>query len=919
MRSGEEIQADLRKFVTRWRNYAEGERNEAQTFLNELIACYGADRKAAGALFEDAYTATGIMDMYWPARCIVEMKAPHRADKLSEHRKQALDYWHSSDDAASNRAAPPYVVLCAFQRFEVWEPGRFPSAPRADFTLDELPENYEKLLFLAGTDEEPLFGASYKELTTEAAKVVAELYQVLLERKAAAPETLRSFVLQIVWCLFAEDLGMLEGHPVQRIIEDLIRHPERSSYVELGALFDILNDPDDYGRQGVLQGTRYVNGSLFAAPAKVHLDQNDLAMLRKAAEFDWRKVDPTIFGSLMEGCLGHDRRWELGAHYTHEVDIMKIVRPTIVEPWRDRVDATATLAEVRGVLEELCTFRVLDPACGCGNFLYVAYRELRSLEHELKERLVTVARQTGMPAPAADGLPYYPLSNLRGLDIEPTAVLIARVTLWMGQRQMIDRFGAAEPALPLVDLSGIQVSDALAQPWPVADCIVGNPPFLGSQHIRAARGDAYVDWLKTTFKVGVKDYCVYWFRKAHDHLLAGQRAGLVGTNSISQNRARSVSLEYIAANGGIITDAISTQKWPGDAKVHVSLVNWIKAPSSPPTEFVLDGEPVDGITPELRTPGHSTGAVANLRANKGRCFQGPIPAGAGFVITEDEAQAMLARTTVNYRDVVRPYLTGDDITEHPKQEPRRWIIDFAHLPLETALQYPDALDIVRTRVKPTRETNNRAAYRHYWWQFAEARREMRAALHGMRRFVVSVAQGKRLLLAWVDEWTCPSNLTNVFAFEDDYAMGILSSFTHGAWAWSRGSTLKGDLRYTPSSVFETFPWPCPATDTQRERVAEASRRVVGRRQQICGENNIGLTALYNLVDEGAYADLKAHHDELDEAVVAAYAWPKAIARDEGEIVQRLLGLNREIAAGTRRYDPFGAQAAVAATQLPIPD
>ena len=180
MRSGEEIQADLRKFVTRWRSYAEGERSEAQTFLNELIACYGADRKAAGALFEDAHTATGIMDLYWPSRCIVEMKAPHRAGKLSEHRKQALDYWHSSDDAASNRAAPPYVVLCAFQRFEVWEPGRFPSAPRADFTLDELPENYEKLLFLSGTDQEPLFGASYKELTTEAAKVVAELYQALV-------------------------------------------------------------------------------------------------------------------------------------------------------------------------------------------------------------------------------------------------------------------------------------------------------------------------------------------------------------------------------------------------------------------------------------------------------------------------------------------------------------------------------------------------------------------------------------------------------------------------------------------------------------------------------------------------------------------------------------------------------------------
>jgi hypothetical protein len=162
---------------------------------------------------------------------------------------------------------------------------------------------------------------------------VAKLYRALLERKAAAPETLRSFVLQIVWCLFAEDLGMLEGHPVQRIVEDLVRHPERSSFTELGTLFDVLNDPTDYGRYGVLEGTRYVDGSLFVKPAKVHLGQDELAMLVKAAEFDWRKVDPTIFGSLMEAILGHDRRWELGAHYTHEATTRN--RPPDDEPWRD--------------------------------------------------------------------------------------------------------------------------------------------------------------------------------------------------------------------------------------------------------------------------------------------------------------------------------------------------------------------------------------------------------------------------------------------------------------------------------------------------------------------------------------------------------------------------------------------------------
>lgn len=908
MRSGEEIQAALRKFVARWQDYAGSERSEAQTYLNDLIACYGADRKAAGARFEDSHTAQGIMDMYWPDTCIVEMKAPSQAGRLPDHRKQALDYWHSSDDPAQDRPAPPYVVLCAFSRFEVWEPGRFPSGPRADFTLAELPENYEKLLFLTGTDQEPLFGTSYKQLTTEAAKVVTDLYQALLDRRAAAPETLRSFLLQIVWCLFAEDLGMLDGHPVQRIVEDLIRHPDRSSFTELGALFEILNDPTDYGRWGVLQGTRYVNGSLFEKAAKVRLLPDELQHLAEAARFDWRKVDPTIFGSLMEGCLGYDRRWELGAHYTHETDIMKIVRPTIVEPWRQRIEASETVTEVRKILDELCAFRVLDPACGCGNFLYVAYRELRLLEYELKERLVTVAKKTGVPPPDPDALPYYPLHNLRGIDIEPTAVMIARVTLWMGQRQMIDRVGAAEPVLPLVDLSGISNADALAVEWPKADCIIGNPPFLGSQHIRGARGNEYTEWLKQAFQVGVKDYCVYWFRRAHDHLPANRRAGLVGTNSISQNRARTASLDYVVANGGVITDAVSTQKWPGEAKVHVSLVNWIKSPSSPPVVFFLDGEPVDGITAELRTPERSTGNIPKLSANARRCFQGPIPGGAGFILPEEEAQMLLASRDANYREVVRPYLDGDDITDDPRQRPRRWIIDFAKLPLEAAMKYPKALDIVRERVKPIRETNNRAAYRKYWWQFAEARREMRTALKGRKRYVASVAQGKRLLLAWADASTCPSNLTYVLAFDDDYAMGVLSSSAHGAWAWSRSSTLKGDLRYTPSSAFETFPWPDPVEDNQREHIGKLSHDIIERRQAICAGEEFGLTKLYNLVDEGAYEDLKALHRKLDEAVAVAYGWPREVAHDHDETVRRLLELNQGISSGQRTYDPFGTQA-----------
>jgi hypothetical protein len=198
---------------------------------------------------------------------------------------------------------------------------------------------------------------------------------------------------------------MLEGHPLQRIVEDLVHHPKRSSYTDLGALFDVLNNPTDHGRNGVLRGTRYVNGSMFSHAAKVHLDPRELAVLVEAHS-SWGNIDPAIFGSLIEGCLGRDRRWELGAHYTHEVDIMRS---------SDRQSCSrGAAASMRPGRSPTCNGCLrscvrLDPACGCGNFLYVAYRELRCLEHELKERLVRVAQQTGMQGPDRLGLPYYRL------------------------------------------------------------------------------------------------------------------------------------------------------------------------------------------------------------------------------------------------------------------------------------------------------------------------------------------------------------------------------------------------------------------------------------------------------------------------------------------------------------------------------
>ncbi|GAA3761777.1 hypothetical protein HDA32_005750 [Spinactinospora alkalitolerans] len=908
--SGPEIQARIVRFVKRWSGYSGTERSEAQTFLNELFAAYGSDRRAAGAVFEDSKTSQGIMDLRWGDRLIVEMKAPGETAQLEKHRKQALDYWRESSDPGSDSPAAQYVVLCSFHRFEIWEPGRYPTQPRADFPLSELADHYEKLLFLTNAGDEALFHIADRRITTDAAQIIGRVNHSLMTRDAAPPEVVQNFLLQMVWLFFAERFNMISGHPSWHILREA---KQRRAFAPalIGGLLWSLNQDDPHLRHGVLKGTAYVNGGLFSRPAVVELTETEIDLLLEAGEYEWDKVNPTIFGSLVESFLG-EKRGALGAHYTHEADIMKIVRPTIVQPWQARIDAAETFQECHRLLQELCDFKVLDPACGSGNFLYVAYRELRGLEKRLKERLRALAKESGFPIPG-DALPFYPLGNLYGIDVVQAAVQVAQLTLWMGHRQVAADFEAAERFLPLTNLEALRSQDALKADWPEVDCVIGNPPFVGSQHLRSAQGDEYLDFLKDTFGVGIKDFCVYWFRKTHDHLKPGQRAGLIGTNSIRQPSARAASLGYVVDHGGVITDAISSQVWPGEAKVHVSIANWVKEPGEAsglpgepgaPGEFVLDGELVSGISSRLQAMSDGSGDAVSLSVNRDHAFQGPIPIGAGFILDEEEAQRLLARGDADYRDVVRPYLVGDDIADDPGQRARRWVIDFGLRALEEANAYPAAMEIVRERVKPIRETNNRKIYKERWWLFGEPRRAMRLALEGKERYISCQGQGKRALFIWTDAWTCPSNLVNVFAFDDDYSMGILSSAAHVAWSWAQSGTLKADLRYSPSNAFMTFPWPDPVTEEQRERIAEASREIIARRQQICETEQIGLTALYNQVDEGAYADLKKLHLELDKAVAAAYGWSASVAQDHDELVARLLKLNQEIAEGKRSYSPF---------------
>jgi hypothetical protein len=791
-------------------------------------------------------------------------------------------------------------VICAFERFLVLDPDAGWDKPVDDIPLAELPERLAALRFLAG--REPHFRASHADLSREAVAALTDLYGGLQERAAADHDQLREFILQTVWCMFAEDLGILPDDLLKRILEGLLKDPKRSSADELGQLFDYLARKEPRPTAGSFyEKTPYANGGLFQHPARVHLAIEELTTLRETCNLDWRHVEPAIFGAILQGALGKEKQWALGAHYTAEADIMKAVGPTVVEPWQERVEGCDSVSEAEAAWRDLMSYIVLDPACGSGNFLYVAYRELRGIEARLRQRLAELRTQEGITA--QEELEFFPISNMKGIEIEPFAVELARVVLWMGHKLAADKMseqGVSEPTLPLADLSGIQRGNALHLGWPQADAIVGNPPYHGSNKLRDVVGDREIEWLKDAFGVGVKDYAVYWFRKTQERLEGDGRAGLVATNSVTQNRNRKPSLEWIAENGGVITNAVSKQEWTGDANVNVSIVNWIKEPAQPPTDFLLDGVEVDAISPALQPADLDVTRAERLSGNSGFSFQGPNPAGAGFVVTPAEAEALLSSDEADYARVVRPYLIAEDITEDPLQAPRRWIIDFAQMDLEEANQYPAALEIVKHKVKPARDKVRRKSRRERWWRFGEVAVGMRRAVDGLDRFIVGTRVSKRLLFAWCRPRTLPADATNIFAFPDYYAMGILCSNAHDAWAWGQSSTMRTDLRYTPTSVFETFAWP-QASSPERESVARACTRVIERRGAICSERDFGLTELYNEVGEGAYADLRDLHLQLDRAVVAAYGWPSSVAEDRDESNRRLLELNLAIVAGEVDY------------------
>ncbi len=694
------------------------------------------------------------------------------------------------------------------------------------------------------------------------------------------------FVLQMLVALYSQSIGLLPRATMTQRLADCKSRQDSLDLID--GLFEAMP----------AQG-KTPDGGLLAVPVRVELTSDEVDLLRSAALEDWSQVRPEIFGTLFEHSLGKAQRHAFGAHFTHPADIMKIVGPTIVEPWRTLIEAAETPDRLRALDQRMQNYTVLDPACGSGNFLYIAYRELKRLEAQILERLAALSPRHDA-APRRVG--FVSVRQFYGLEINPFAVELAKITMMIARKLAIDELQLTEHALPLDNLDdNFRVGDALIDDkgnptvWPQTDVIIGNPPFLDARRMTKEFGRSYVELLARAYPEITRrsDHCVYWFRKAHDALpectvddpVAG-RAGLVGTQNIRNNESRRGGLDYITSTGTIL-EAVENQPWSGQANVHVSIANWMKTQSPallPPSrrlwfrvaendarddkrcQFTL--KECEFINSSLAdTVDLASAAILRSSRSPKRCFEGQQPGHKGFRLNKSEYESL--KNDHNNREFLFAYVIATDILTDRYLSNPCYIIDFGDTDWSAAARAPKLLEIVRSRVLPKWQDNASAEHadtgrvtgEHQnrldtWWRLKRRRAGLLSRIEEFDRYIVCARVGKRPIFMFLDANIHPDTSLTCFTFNDDYSYGILQSQSHWQWYVARCSKLTERFRYTPDSVFDTFPWPQAPTAIQINSVAQAARTLRQVRDEMLMRIKGGLRVAYRTWEQPGRNPLK---------------------------------------------------------------
>ncbi len=793
----------------------------------------------------------GFADVWKKGHFAWEYKGKKKS--LEEAYKQLLRYRESLLN-------PPLLVVCDFDRYIIKTNFNGTVPDIYEFTNEQIdrPDNL-RILRALFTDPEYLKPQRTTAAVTEALAVkIGEVAKSLQKRESveladaktrsevnyAQRKNLRiaRFLNRIVFCMFAEDTRLLPADLFTNILKSAIEDTAHFART-LENLFKVMATGGEFGQHKI----RHFNGHLFDDSSVFELNEAELAILGEAAEADWQFIEPSIMGTLFQRALDESHRAQLGAHYTSEADIKTLVEPVLMEPYRRewakiKGELAAAYAKGKGSAvqrERLAKFQkqlsavtVLDPACGSGNFLYVSLQLLLGLEKEV----ITMATQLGFKL-----LPQVSVSQLKAIEINPYAFELSQVSVQIGYLQWRRDNGFDNDRTPVLqELDGFQNEDALLVPhfrnkpktlqqaqisehakedalkfyterkWPGADIIVSNPPFLGDKMMRRELGNDYVEELRKIYGKripGQSDLCCYWFEKAREMIEKKicKRAGLLATQGIRGGANREV-LKRIKESGDIFF-AESDREWMlGGADVHVSMVGF---DSGAEKARMLDGKTVAFIEPNLSSRADLSNA-RQLQSNSETCFLGVMKAGA-FDLEEAAVMAMLFEPNPNRipnSEVLRPRFTARDILQRTGGG---WIIDFGcGMEERLASLFHDPFTRIAKAVKPERLKNRRESLARWWWIHGEPRPGLRNALSGLARFIVTPEVSKHRIFVWLDDVNLADHQTRVFAFSDDYIFGVLHSRLHEIWSLAQGTQLRekeSGFRYTPTTCFETFPFP----------------------------------------------------------------------------------------------------------------
>lgn len=941
-------------FIAHWQNNQITERAGAQQHFNDLCDLLEQEkpRDAENYCFErgaKTQSGQGWADV-WKRGCFAwEYKAPNK--DLNAALKQLMNYALALDN-------PPLLVVSDLRTIEIHT--HFTGHPSEvhRIQIEELtkPEIRQKLIWLFTDPKRFKPQRTTYAVTEQAAQKIGELAD-RLNKRGNAPHDVAHFLIQCVFCMFAEDSKLLPEKLFETVMDK--SNPDGSkAQKRLTDLFEAMQGGGDFAMIDI----PWFNGGLFKNVQVPALETADVVSLLDAARMDWSQIEPAILGTLFERGLNPDMRSQLGAHYTDPATIMKIIHPVVEQPllseWQPiKAEIAENMAKFEaggkgsqvalvsaqkaflGFLQRLREYRVLDPACGSGNFLYLALKTLKDLEHRvnIEAEALGLHRELNIETSPA---------NVLGIELNPYAAELARITVWIGEIQWMIAHGYQYRKNPiLASLEHIENRDAVlayrqidsnseiySEPiWPDVDAIIGNPPFLGDKKMRSELGDNYTSALRRQYEgrvPGGADLVTYWFEKSREQIQQNKAkyAGLVSTQSIRAGANRKVLARIVESTN--IFNAWSDESWVNaGASVRVSMVCF----GNKIDKVQLDGQDVSVIHADLSAgDGLNLTQAKSLPSNIGVAFQGPVKVGS-FDIAGKTARSWLSSPNPNGRpnsDVLRPWANGQDITSRHSDT---WIVDFGiDMSQDEAALYEIPFLHVLKEVRPMREAGNREVRKKYWWRHGETVPSLRSTIKPLKRYIATPRVAKHRLFVWLDISVLPDSRLYAIASDQDVIFGILHSRIHEIWSIANASMhgVGNDPTYNAKSCFETFPFPEGLTPVDKtdshpsgKAIAEAARRLNELRENWLNptewvnweitpaeekagypkravakaghENDLKKRTLTNLYNQRP-SWLDNAHKELDKAVAAAYVWNDYTPEmTDDEILRRLLKLNLE--------------------------